>query len=696
MSTAELAVNMAASAENPPEAVENPPESLENTPKVRLAWSALPTVAKVYVALVIVVGGAGLLLSFPVEYPQPGLFAILLFAACVTSVWKVNLPIPLLSGSTLSVSYAADLTALLLLGPRAALLIAVAGVWTQCTFNVKYRYPLYRTVFSVCAESMTMIATGAVYGWLGGSHMTLDESALPKPLVGAIATYFVANTGLVAGAIGLSIGRSPVNVWREEFLWSGGSYIVAGSAGAAAAMVINGGNHWKAILLLAPVYLTYRSYQMFVGRLDDQRRHVTETERLHHQAVDALTQLREAERERNQFLEREQAARASAEQANRLKDEFLAMVSHELRTPLNAVLGWADMLRNGSLDVVRSRRAVHAIYDSAKRQAHLIDELLDVSRIISGKLHLERGAVDLQEIVRSAVEVVQPSAYAKHIDIVSDIDPSVGPFDGDGSRLQQIVWNLLANAVKFTPERGALFLSLRRDSSAVEIAVSDTGIGIPADFLPSVFEPFRQADGSSTRPHSGLGLGLSIVKHLVEAHGGTITADSPGEGRGSTFTVRLPTAAAQLGKPALAPSGERSSLPSPATSLTGISVLVVDDDDGSREVVAAYLESRDAVVLTASSADQAIEMVQRERVDVLLADIAMPHEDGYGLIRRLRAMDAKGIGAIPAAALTAFARDEDRKQTLQAGFQMHLTKPVDRRLLIEAVATLGRRASPER
>jgi signal transduction histidine kinase len=547
-------------------------------------------------------------------------------------------------------------------------------------------------VFSVCAESITMIATGTVYGWLGGSHVALDESTLPKPLVGAIVTYFVVNTGLVATAIGLSIGRSPAIVWRDEFLWSGVSYMVAGTAGAAAAVVIARGNHWKAILLLAPVYLTYRSYQMFVGRLEDQRRHVTETERLHHQAVDALTQLRAAERERNQFLESEQAARASAEKANRLKDEFLAMVSHELRTPLNAVLGWADMLRNGSLDVVRSRRAVHAIYDSAKRQAHLIDELLDVSRIISGKLHLERGAVDLQEIVRSAVEVVQPSAYAKHIDIVSDIDPTVGPFEGDGTRLQQIVWNLLANAVKFTPERGALFLTLRRDSSAVEIAVSDTGIGIPADFLPSVFEAFRQADASSTRRHSGLGLGLSIVKHLVEAHGGSVTADSPGEGRGSTFTVRLPIAAAQMPTPALAP-GDFSSLPSPSTLLTGISVLVVDDDDGSREVVAAYLESRDAVVLTASSAAQAIEMVQRERVDVLLADIAMPHEDGYGLIRRLRAMDAQGIGAIPAAALTAFARDEDRQQTLQAGFQMHLSKPVDRRSLIEAVATLGRRSN---
>jgi signal transduction histidine kinase/ActR/RegA family two-component response regulator len=668
-----------------------------STPKgIGLAWSALPALAQAYVAAVIAVGATGLFVLFPTAFPQPDLFAGLLLAACLTSVWKINLPIPLMSGSTLSVSYAADLTALLLLGPRAALLIAVAGALTQCTLQVKYRYPLYRTVFSMCAESITMIATGTAYGWLGGSQAPFNESALPKPLVGAIATYFVANTGLVAGAIGLSSGRSPLRVWRDDFLWSGVSYIVAGSAGAMAAVVIDGGHLWKAVLLLAPVYLTYRSYQVFVGRLEDQKRHVVETERLHQQALDALAQVREAEGERNQLLEREQAARASAEAANRLKDEFLALVSHELRTPLNAVLGWADMLRNGSLDVVRSRRAVQAIYDSAKRQAHLIDELLDVSRIISGKLRLERGKVDLQEIVRGAVEVVQPSAYAKHIDIVVDIDPSVGLFDGDGSRLQQIVWNLLANAVKFTPERGALFLSLRWMPDAVEIAVTDTGIGIPAEFLPSVFDPFRQADGTSTRRHSGLGLGLSIVKSLVEAHNGTIKAESAGEGQGSTFTVRLPIAAlyTEESEPAVREMTGRKLSPAAVSSgsLDGISVLVVDDDDGSREVVAAYLESRRATVLTAASAAQAMDVVQRERVDVLLADIAMPDEDGYGLIRRLRAMEARQIASIPAAALTAFARDEDRKLALRAGFQMHLTKPVDRGALVEAVASLGRSA----
>ena len=472
-------------------------------------------------------------------------------------------------------------------------------------------------------------------------------------------------------------------------MWSGVSFIVAGIAGAAAAVVIDRGDRWSAVLLLALVYLTYRSYQLFVGRLEDQKQHVVETERLHQQAVDALRQLREAERERSELLASEKAARATAEEASRLKDQFLAIVSHELRTPLNAVLGWADMLRNGSLDAARGRRAVHSIYDCAKRQAHLIDELLDVSRIIAGKLRLERGTVDLAEIVRGAVEVVQPSAYAKHIDIMVDIDPSVGPFEGDGSRLQQICWNLLANAVKFTPERGTLFLSLRRTSDAVEIAVTDTGIGIRSDFLESVFEPFRQADGSSTRRHNGLGLGLSIVKHLVEAHGGTITAESAGEGQGSTFTVRFPNARESATDARIEPAAKAPGVAAQSVSLDGLSVLVVDDDDGSREMVAAYLESRNAVVLTAASAAQAMDVMQREQVDVLVADIAMPGEDGYSLIRRLRAMDARGA-AIPAAALTAFAREEDRKQSLNAGFQMHLSKPIDRRSLINAVATLGR------
>jgi signal transduction histidine kinase/ActR/RegA family two-component response regulator len=677
-----------------------------------LGWRALPRAAQVYVAAVIALGTIGLAASFPRAYPLPLLFAFLLAAGCLTSLWKVSLPIPLSSGSTLSVSYAADLTTLLLLGPGPAVIVSVAGVWTQCTFKVRKPYPPYRTAFSMAAEAATMVATGLVYVALGAPSGPLDLSGLAKPLVGAIATYFIVNTGLVAGAIALSTRRSFWRVWRRDFLWSGASYMVAGTAGALAAFVVQRGEHWKAVLLLAPVYLTYRTYRIFVGRLEDHERHAVETQRLHEETLEALAQARRAESAlaqekerlartltemthlqalRDQLLEREQAARAGAEEANRLKDQFLAVVSHELRTPLNAILGWADMLRSGRLDESRRERAHHAVFDSARRQAQLIDDLLDVARIMSGKLLLERAPVDLAEIVRGAVEVVQPAADAKGVRIAVHADRSIAPVLGDAARLQQIAWNLLSNAVKFSPEGSTVRVRLSANCGIAEMVVDDSGEGIPSDFLPSVFEPFRQADGSTTRLHGGLGLGLAIVKHLVEAHGGTIGAESGGEGRGARFTVRLPIAPAAA-DPHTAAEHASAQAANPANapaSLEGLSVLVVDDDDGCRDVVAAHLESRHAVVLTAASAAQALDLLRRVRVDVLLADVAMPGEDGYSLIRKLRALDAANA-SIPAAALTAFAREEDRRQALRAGFQLHLAKPIDAESLVAAVATLCR------
>ena len=365
-----------------------------------LAWSEQRRAVRVYVGAVTAAGAVALIIFLPVSYPRPLLFASLLALACVTSSWKVNLPIALSSGSTLSVSYAADLMALLVLGPRHALAIAVAGAWTQCTYKVRRRYPLYRSIFSAAAEAITMAATGLAYARLGGAATPRDLVPLAGPLVGAIATYFLVNTGLVAGAIALSTGRPLWRVWRDDFLWSGSSFMVAGSAGAMAAVVLNRGEQWIAIVMFAPIYLTYRTYRIFVGRLEDEQRHAAETAKLHADAVDALSQAREAERAlatekerlavalaemtrlqqlRNQLLEREQSARAAAEQANRLKDQFLAIVSHELRTPLNAVLGWADMLRRGTLDEAKRTRATVAIYDGARRQSQLIEDLLDVA-----------------------------------------------------------------------------------------------------------------------------------------------------------------------------------------------------------------------------------------------------------------------------------------------------------------------------
>ena len=637
-----------------------------------LGWRALPPAAQLYVAAVITVGAAEIVAFFPTAYPRPALFVCLLVASCLASAWKVNLPIHLASGSTLSVSYAADLMALLLLGPRHAMIIAVIGAWTQCSFHVKRTYPIYRTVFSTAAEAITMIATGLAYTALGGQPEPADFPALAQPLIGAIATYFAVNTGLVAAAIALSSGRTIWSVWREEFLWSGVSFIVAATAGAAAAIVVQRGDHWLAILMVAPVYVTYRTYRTFIGRLEDQKQHAADSQRLHRQAVEALEQ---------------------AHQAERAKDQFLAMVSHELRTPLNAMLGWADMLRSGKLDESRRDRACQAIFDSAKRQARLIDELLDIARITSGKLQLDPTTIDLADVVRSAVDVVKPAADAKRIQVNVEIDPGIGAIYGDGARLQQVAWNLLSNAVKFAPESGVVGVRLRRNGTVVELVVTDSGEGIPDDFLPLVFEPFRQADGSTTRRHGGLGLGLSIVKRLAEAHGGSVSGASRGKGCGATFTVRLPAmlragvSHASAGDSAAA-SQDREQ---PEASLSGLRVLVVDDDEESVRVVAAHLERHQALVLTAASAGDALALVQRERIDVLLADIAMPNEDGYTLIRKVRALPAPAA-AIPAAALTAFVRDEDRRQALGAGFQVHLAKPIDPHALVDAVARLGHRS----
>ncbi len=673
-----------------------------------LSLSSLSRTAQVYVLAVIVAGAYAVFAFFPLSFPHPLLFLGLLVTSCLTSMWKVNLPIPLASGSTLSVSYAANLVSLLLLGPQHAVLIGALGVWTQCTFKVRRPYPWYRTLFSIAAEALTMVATGLVYRALGGPLTPTEFTGLARPLVAAIATYFVVNTGLIAAAIASTSERKLWRVWFEDFSWSGASFMVAGTAGAAAAVVIARGEHWKAVLMLAPVYLTYRTYQVFVGRLEDRDRHAAEARRLHQETIAALSLARQAEHAlaaekdrlavtvaeltrleetRKHLLERERAARESAEEGNRLKDQFLATVSHELRTPLNAILGWADMLMRHRVEEPILDRAYKAVYENAKRQARMIDELLDVARIVSGKLRMERSVVDLEHVIRGALEVVQPAADAKRVSIAIDAEYAIGGVYGDSARLQQIAWNLLSNAVKFSDEGGRVVVGLRRSNATAEVTVNDNGVGIPSEFLPWVFEPFRQADASNTRRYGGLGLGLSIVKHLVEAHGGSIFVASEGVGRGTTFTVRLPILAALPEAVHATPS--IASLADATPSLDGMAVLVVDDDEESREVVAAHLTSRHATVGTAASAKEAFEMLQRQHFDVLLADVAMPGEDGYSLIRKVRSLGAR-LASIPAAALTALARDEDRQQALNAGFQLHLSKPIDSRSLIAAVASLGR------
>ena len=678
-----------------------------DTPASRVPWRTLPPAARVYITLTVAVGAVWLVLSIPTTFADPVMFVSLALFSCVTSVWKVNLPIAVANGSTLSVSYAANLTSLLLLGPQQAALIAVAGAITQCRYRAKAEYPLYRTIFSAAAAAITMSATGAVYGILGGTTPPTLALAVAKPLVGAISTYFLVNTSLIAGAIALSSNRSFAETWGTDFLWSAASFMVAGTAGALTAMVIQRGDHWIAVVLVAPIYLTYRSYELFAARLEDQKRHTEEMRRLHSETMAALEQARSAERalaaekerlgvaladmtrleeSRNQLLVREQLARTAAEDASRLKDQFLAIVSHELRTPLNAVLGWADMLSRRTLEGQLRERALRGISEGARRQERLIEDLIDVARIAAGKMRLDRTLVDLADVISDALLIAQPSAAKKHIRLSFDSGASTPKIFGDRDRLEQVASNLISNAVKFTPDGGVVDVRIRRVGDHAEVVCSDSGQGIPVEFLPYVFELFRQADGSMTRLHSGLGLGLSIVKSLVEAHNGTVRVHSAGEGLGSTFVVTLPVAVWEQSANRAIASGKQPAGDIP--SLAGVRVLVIDDDEESRDVVAAHLHGSHAAVSTAPSAADGFELLQREHFDVLLADIGMPDEDGYSLIQRVRALCPPGSASIPAAALTAFARVEDRERALRAGFQMHLSKPIDAFTLVAAVATL--------
>ena len=399
---------------------------------------------------------------------------------------------------------------------------------------------------------------------------------------------------------------------------------------------------------------------------------------------------REMELERDQLLVRAEAGRAQAELANRLKDEFLATLSHELRTPLNAVLGWAHMLRSGNLRPDVTERALASLERNAMAQAQLVEDLLDVSRIISGKLQMRSDAVDLAVVVKEAVETVRPAAVSKRVTLRTTTDSRRRLLvTGDADRLRQIVWNLLSNAVKFTPSGGRVHVALARNGSEASIAVKDSGQGIDPEFLPFVFERFRQADGTATRRHGGLGLGLAIVRHLTEAHGGTIAAESDGPDRGATFTVRLPVRGARRSASAKARRASRL----PHAVLDGISILVVDDEADARELIRTVLEAGGGSVSLAASAGEALHAIEATTFDVLVADIGMPDQDGYSLVQAVRSLAAPA-GRIPAIAVTAYAGEAEREKALAAGYDRHLSKPIDAEQLVGAVSTVGRRGRP--
>jgi CheY-like chemotaxis protein len=403
-----------------------------------------------------------------------------------------------------------------------------------------------------------------------------------------------------------------------------------------------------------------------------------------------VTHERQVEADRARLFEAERRARADAELASRTKDEFLAIVSHELRTPMNAVLGWASILQSRLPPSTESTRALEVIQRNARLQAKMIDDILDVSRIVTGKVRLESRDVALQAIVEQAIEATRPAAEAKGIAIVKNLASDVPMLFVDPDRFQQVVWNLLSNAVKFTDQGGSVFVNSRLEHARIVVEITDTGAGIAPENLRSIFERFRQIDGTTTRAHGGLGLGLAIVRHLVEQHGGTVQAMSDGLGRGTTFTVRLPVVAA-VGTPAVEPRVEQARTlerrsAGPLPSLSGCRVLVVDDEVDSRAFACAALGMAGAETIECATVEQAIAATISRMPDVVVSDIAMPDEDGFALIARLRDLPPEQGGLTPCVALTAHAREDDVARCLAAGFQCHLAKPLESGELVRCVA----------
>lgn len=414
--------------------------------------------------------------------------------------------------------------------------------------------------------------------------------------------------------------------------------------------------------------------------------------------VAAFLRLWHAEQERETLLSSERAARAEAERANRFKDEFLATLSHELRTPLQAIIGWTQLLKTDSLSPEEVTEAVAIIERNAQAQSQMIADLLDVSRINSGKLRLDVQSVDVALIIEAALTAIMPAAAAKGIRLLKQLDTSAGPIVGDPSRLQQVIWNLVSNAVKFTPKNGRIQVTLQRRDSFVEVGVADDGPGIEPDLLPRIFDRFRQGDASTTRVNGGLGLGLAIAKQLTELHGGSITAESV-PGKGAQFHLQLPIQAVAPIDTALSftenaqpdkmvePGVPAITEPPPAVSLRGIRILLVDDNHDSRRMLARTLQNANAVTEDVASAAEAMAIVEEFRPHILISDLGMPDRDGYDLIKTIRELGH----AFPAIALTGFARSEDRQRTMLSGFQSHLAKPVDYRDLLATVATLVRK-----
>jgi signal transduction histidine kinase/ActR/RegA family two-component response regulator len=502
---------------------------------------------------------------------------------------------------------------------------------------------------------------------------------------------YIANTTLISIEKAPKIKESIWHTWRTYYLWTSITYFAGASAAGIIAILINNYGFYAIIATVPIILIICFTYQTYLKNLEASLEQ-TEAARLHVEELSKyIGELQRSEEARGQLLLRAERARAEAEAANRIKDEFLATLSHELRTPLTSLLGWSSVLREAKRDEKVLNQGLEAIDRNARVQAQLIDDLLDVSRIVSGKLNLDVRPLDISSVTRAAINVVRPAADAKGIKLDYSAQHGLGAISADSARLQQIIWNLLSNAVKFTPHGGQICVQLDQDGSDARISVKDTGQGIDPEFLPRVFDRFRQADSSTTRSFGGLGLGLAIVRHLVELHGGTVSAHSDGINKGATFSATFPLIAERAEAIAIGQSGEMTALD--LHSLDGLRVLLVDDEAEAREILSTVITRTGAEVKTCKTAGEALSKLAEWKPDVILSDIAMPDEDGYSFINKVRSLPREKGGETPAAALTAYARDVDRRQALAAGYQMHIAKPIGAGQLVTMIARLAGRDS---
>ncbi|HLA11421.1 MAG TPA: ATP-binding protein [Pyrinomonadaceae bacterium] len=643
---------------------------------------------QVYMWSLVVFGSAIILLS-AVQFPFYSLdsrFLLLCLMVVVSSLVAVR--IPRVSGRITVADTFIFLTMLLYGGAAAILMSALEGLCTTLLISKRPRTILFNSAILATSTFLTV----TVLTWTVGPPTGVVAGGFSANFFLAICVMalvqYISNTGLIAVEKSYKIGESIWHTWKTYYLWTSVTYFAGASAAGIIANLIQTYGFYAIVATVPIILIIYFTYQTYLKNIEASaaqaeaaRNHVAELSKY-------IAELQKSEEAREQLLLRAERALAEAEAANRIKDEFLATLSHELRTPLTSLLGWACLLRGGERDENLLTQGLDAIDRNARAQAQLIDDLLDVSRIVSGKLNLNVRPVDVSSVIEAAINVVRPAADAKSLKL--EFKPQgFGAISADPARLQQIIWNLLSNAVKFTPQGGRIRVRLEQNGTHVKVSINDTGQGIGLEFLPRVFDRFRQADSSTTRGYGGLGLGLAIVRHLVELHGGTVWAESEGLGKGATFSVMFPLLPERV-EPLTSQSGEYYQLA--PRSLDGLRVLVVDDEPEARQIISTVISRTGAEVKVCESVPEAMRALVEWRPDILMSDIAMPGEDGYSLISKVRSLPLDQGGGIPAAAFTAYARDEDRQRALEAGYQMHIAKPISSVQLVTMIARLAGRA----